>query len=160
MTKFSLTALALTDAKGATIQSIDDNFDKLEADAACLEEPFVMAECDTPSEPASGYAALYVKGDGKLYIFPEGGSETEIGGGESYTLDTSIPSPGADDHIASSQAIREFVEGLLAAEVKRNYLWNPSFEHFIGTAACAGWTKKHSDATIVQDTGVRDSYGG
>jgi hypothetical protein len=40
-----------------------------------------MTQIATPSEPASGKTAVYSKSDGKLYYFPEGGAETEVGSG-------------------------------------------------------------------------------
>lgn len=40
-----------------------------------------MTQISTPSEPAASKTAIYPKSDGKLYYYPEGGSETEVGSG-------------------------------------------------------------------------------
>lgn len=41
----------------------------------------VWKQVATPSAPGAGYTALYTKSDGKLYRFPNGGAETEVGAG-------------------------------------------------------------------------------
>ena len=41
----------------------------------------LMKHVSTPGSVPSGYTAFYGKSDGKLYRFPSGGSETELGGG-------------------------------------------------------------------------------
>lgn len=40
-----------------------------------------LPQISTPSAPASGWTAVYAKSDGKVYRRPNGGSETELGGG-------------------------------------------------------------------------------
>ncbi len=40
-----------------------------------------LTQISTPSEPQIGKTAFYSKDDGKLYFYPNGGSETEIGSG-------------------------------------------------------------------------------
>lgn len=44
-------------------------------------EPLALPHIATPSDPGAGNTAVYAKTDGKLYTFPAGGAETEVGSG-------------------------------------------------------------------------------
>ena len=71
----------------------------------------ILTQISTPSEPGSGLTGIYSKSDGKLYYFPEGGSETEVGSGSggsggvwsdmpaavTRVSDTSFSMPDADN---------------------------------------------------------------
>lgn len=45
-------------------------------------EPLALPHIATPSDPGASNTAIYAKSDGKLYTFPTGGAETELGSGE------------------------------------------------------------------------------
>lgn len=57
---------------------------------------FDLKHQTTPAEPPAGYTRLYSKSDGKIYKFPEGGSEEEIGVGTDFADDTFRVSDNAD----------------------------------------------------------------
>lgn len=44
-------------------------------------EPLALPHIATPSDPGAGNTAVYAKSDGKIYTFPAGGAETEVGSG-------------------------------------------------------------------------------
>ena len=77
--------------------------------AEALFNPFVtfnsylqLAEISAPSTPASGYARLYVKSDGKVYLLNDGATEYDLTAGASAvptsrTISTTSPLSGGGD---------------------------------------------------------------
>lgn len=51
-----------------------------------FEEPLVVKELGTPSNPSSGYRKLYVKTDGNLYVLDSIGNESQVGAGEASVV--------------------------------------------------------------------------
>jgi len=45
----------------------------------------LMTQIDTPTEPPINKTIFYTKDDGKLYFYPNGGEETEVGSGAGGT---------------------------------------------------------------------------
>lgn len=60
--------------------SVRDLYRKQQTLGASLE-PLALPHIATPSDPGAGNTAIYAKTDGKLYTFPTGGAETEVGSG-------------------------------------------------------------------------------
>lgn len=57
--------------------------DKGDTGTVTASSGLTLTQITTPSEPSTGNTIFYSKSDGKLYYYPNGGAETEVGSGSS-----------------------------------------------------------------------------
>ena len=58
------------------------------SDFFSTEGGFILKEISTPSDPPANRSRLYIKSDGSLYKYSNGGSEEQVGGS---TGDAALP---------------------------------------------------------------------
>lgn len=158
--------IAATDVASALVAGVHSPFlvGTKTVDEAAISDNYVLSYDSASGKliyvaPAAGGGGGDVYGpaanaDGYIPSWVGVNSKT-LGAGFSVQTSVRPTAIAVDTALATEQAVRELVDSIRF----RNHAWNSSFEWMIGTAACMGWSQL-STATIVQDVGVRDGYGG
>jgi hypothetical protein len=83
--KLQLSEITTATTRTQSVQDVDDTFvyraSTDDLSNKTFTDELTLTQIATPAEPAAGDTAVYSKTDGKMYYYPNGGAETEIGAG-------------------------------------------------------------------------------
>ena len=123
-----------------------------------------IPQISTPSDPGSGWTAVYSKSDGKVYRFPGGGAETELAGGGGLTSVTESDLSLSDVTTANASTTKHgFLKKLpddatVFMNGQGDWVTSTVFQRYFGTGADGAVTisadTTWETSTAANDTGI------